>query len=148
VAGWLARYYELKTKTDVRIGTLEAQQHEQAGNLANYETLEKELDDVIMHAAEADDPNHVLMTYGYGSNVPSMAKRRLKQSILLARRLLASQNDANRLKTELERAGLRRLQLEKELTAANAMLDTTSQPCVSCTILRVEKAPSAVLGEI
>ena len=121
-------YYELKAQTDVTIGTLEAKAKEQDSNLSSYESLEKELDDVIMHAAESDDPNHALVAYGYGSNVPSMAKRRLKQSILLARRLMASQKDAHKLAAELQKVGLRATQLEQELSTANSMLDKTSQP--------------------
>ena len=112
----------------MKIGSLEAKAQEQDSNLSSYESLEKELDDVIMNAAESDDPNHALLAYGYGSNVPSMAKRRLKQSILLARRLLASQKDAHKLASELKKMELRATQLEQELSTANAMLDKTSQP--------------------
>ena len=78
-------YYQLKASAEARVSTLTAQHGEQRANLATYEALEKELDDVVMHAAEANDPNHVLVSYGYGSGVPSTSKRRLKHSILLAR---------------------------------------------------------------
>lgn len=121
-------YYELKVTSDARIGALTAQQSEQKANLATYEALEKELDEVVMHAAEANDPSHVLVSYGYGSNVPSTAKRRLKHGILLARRLLASQKDVHGLRAKLEEAAGREKQLGEELGQANAMLDTTSQP--------------------
>ena len=81
-----------------------------------------------MHAAESNDPNNVLVSYGYGSNVPSTAKRRLKHGILLARRLLSSQKDVHGLNRKLEAAALKETQLSEELDQANAMLDTTSQP--------------------
>ena len=32
--------------------------------MKSYEALEKELDDVIMQAADSEDPNHVLLAYG------------------------------------------------------------------------------------
>ena len=56
------------------------------------------MDDIVLQAAEVqvneeddDDckPNQaerVLFSYGYGANVPSNAKRRMKQSVQLARR--------------------------------------------------------------
>ena len=55
------------------------------------------MDDIVLQAAEVqvneddDDckPNEaerVLFSYGYGANVPSNAKRRMKQSVQLARR--------------------------------------------------------------
>ena len=49
------------------------------------------LDGVVQAAAEADDPNRVLMAYGYGGSVPTAAKRRLQQSVALARKLLEMQ---------------------------------------------------------
>ncbi len=76
--------------------------------MRNYESLERELDDVIMHAAEANDEDEVtvgtpsrlcivilsssclrqiLLRYGYGANAPATAKRRLKQSVALARKV-------------------------------------------------------------
>jgi diaminopimelate decarboxylase len=121
-------YYELKTASDLKIGGLEAHLTEQDANLSSYESLEKELDDVVMHAAESDDPNHALLAYGYGSNVPSMAKRRLKQSILLARRLLAAQKEVHKLSATVEKGELRATQLGHELQTANSMLEKTSQP--------------------
>eukprot|EP00041_Stephanoeca_diplocostata_P004999 m.54323 g.54323 ORF g.54323 m.54323 type:complete len:356 (+) comp15507_c0_seq3:194-1261(+) len=86
-------FMDLKSSSDARIAMLEATAHNSRSGLAAYEQLESELDGVVMEAAEAEDPNSVLLSYGYGSNVPSTAKRRLKQSILLARKLLAIQKE-------------------------------------------------------
>lgn len=96
-------YYTLKSDTDVKINSLELQQNEQQANLSSYEKLEKELDDVVTEAAESGDPDHVLLAYGYGATVPTNAKRRLKQSISLARQLLTAQKSIHRLENEIKK---------------------------------------------
>jgi len=55
------------------------------------------LDDIVLQAAEVEnsegnkDPNEaerVLFSYGYGANIPTSAKHRMKQSVNLARRYI------------------------------------------------------------
>ena len=61
-----AEFHELQNVSDTKIAALGAKLSEHTTNLSAYESLEKELDDVVMHAADADEPNQVLMAYGCG----------------------------------------------------------------------------------
>lgn len=64
--------------------------------LANYEDLETALDSAVMHAAGADAAgaaNASLALDTMTDSVPTAAKRRAKQSIVLAQRLVAAQRD-------------------------------------------------------
>uniref|UniRef100_A0A8C2D4W2 Progesterone immunomodulatory binding factor 1 n=1 Tax=Cyprinus carpio TaxID=7962 RepID=A0A8C2D4W2_CYPCA len=79
-------FYGLQTSSEKRITELQAQNSEKQARLETYEQLEKELDDVTMQAAEMeneDEAERVLFSYGYGANIPTTAKRRLKQRLKL-----------------------------------------------------------------
>ncbi|XP_012578588.1 PREDICTED: progesterone-induced-blocking factor 1 isoform X3 [Condylura cristata] len=78
-------FYSLQATSEKRITELEAQNSEHQARLDIYEKLEKELDEIIMQTAEIeneDEAERVLFSYGYGANVPTTARRRLKQSNL------------------------------------------------------------------
>uniref|UniRef100_A0A8C6Q5V0 Progesterone immunomodulatory binding factor 1 n=1 Tax=Nothobranchius furzeri TaxID=105023 RepID=A0A8C6Q5V0_NOTFU len=99
-------FYRLQTSSEKRVAELQAQNAEQASRLETYEKLEQELDQVTMQAAEIGDEEEaerVLFSYGYGANVPTTAKRRLKQSVHLARRVLQLERQNTSLRRELER---------------------------------------------
>ncbi|KTG36644.1 hypothetical protein cypCar_00003835 [Cyprinus carpio] len=103
-------FYGLQTSSEKRITELQAQNSEKQARLETYERLEKELDDVTMQAAEMeneDEAERVLFSYGYGANIPTTAKRRLKQRCTL---------------------GLILSQLEEPLEAANQLLQQAQQP--------------------
>uniref|UniRef100_A0AAX7SDC2 Progesterone immunomodulatory binding factor 1 n=1 Tax=Astatotilapia calliptera TaxID=8154 RepID=A0AAX7SDC2_ASTCA len=75
-------FYRLQTSSERRVAELQTQNAEQASRLETYEKLEQELDQVTMQAAEIEneeEAERVLFSYGYGANVPTTAKRRLKQ---------------------------------------------------------------------
>ena len=68
--------------------------------VAQYEHIEKELDDAIMNAAEGtagDPPSDVLTTLG---SAPTASKRRVQQSLALANRLQAKAKECERLMQE------------------------------------------------
>lgn len=75
-------FYSLQASSEKRITELEAQNSEHQARLDIYEKLEKELDEIIMQTAEIeneDEAERILYSYGYGANVPTTAKRRLRQ---------------------------------------------------------------------
>nr|DBA33044.1 TPA: hypothetical protein GDO54_000779 [Pyxicephalus adspersus] len=75
-------FYALQASSEKRITELQAQNTEHRTRLETYEKLEQELDDVIMQSAQMEDDveaERVLYSYGYGANIPTTAKRRLKQ---------------------------------------------------------------------
>ncbi|KAG8137664.1 putative Progesterone-induced-blocking factor 1-like protein, partial [Naja naja] len=91
--------------SEKKISELQAQNSEYQARLDTYEKLEKELDEIIMQTAELeneDEAERVLFSYGYGANVPTTAKRRLKQSVHLARRLLQLERQNTLLARDLE----------------------------------------------
>ncbi|KAH0508209.1 Progesterone-induced-blocking factor 1 [Microtus ochrogaster] len=75
-------FYSLQSSSEKRITELEAQNSDHQARLDIYEKLEKELDEIIMQTAEIeneDEAERILYSHGYGANVPTTAKRRLKQ---------------------------------------------------------------------
>ncbi|XP_035982421.1 progesterone-induced-blocking factor 1 [Fundulus heteroclitus] len=124
-------FYRLQTSCEKRVAELQAQNAEQESRLETYEKLEQELDQVTMQAAEIEneeEAERVLFSYGYGANVPTTAKRRLKQSVHLARRVLQLERQNTSLRRELDRQQSQTGQLSQELSAANQLLQQTQQP--------------------
>ena len=84
-------YYTLQASQDKKVLELESSVADKSARLATYEKLEEDLDTVVMQAAEVEDEKDaekVLFSYGYGANVASTTKRRMQQSVHLARRVL------------------------------------------------------------
>lgn len=124
-------FYRLQTSSEKRVTELQAQNAEQAARLETYERLEQELDQVTMQAAEIEneeEAERVLFSYGYGANVPTTAKRRLKQSVHLARRVLQLERQNTSLRRELDTHKSQTGQISEELLAANQLLQQTQQP--------------------
>ncbi|XP_059410227.1 progesterone-induced-blocking factor 1 isoform X1 [Carassius carassius] len=124
-------FYGLQTSSEKRITELQAQNSEKQARLETYERLEKELDDVTMQAAEMeneDEAERVLFSYGYGANIPTTAKRRMKQSVHLARRVLQLEKQNTLLRRDLERQTAHSSQISEELEAANQLLQQAQQP--------------------
>ncbi|XP_053419815.1 progesterone-induced-blocking factor 1 isoform X3 [Nycticebus coucang] len=124
-------FYSLQASSEKRITELQAQNSEHQARLDIYEKLEKELDEIIMQTAEIeneDEAERVLFSYGYGANVPTTAKRRLKQSVHLARRVLQLEKQNSLILKDLEHQKDRVTQLSQELDRANSLLNQTQQP--------------------
>uniref|UniRef100_A0A4W3HWW7 Progesterone immunomodulatory binding factor 1 n=1 Tax=Callorhinchus milii TaxID=7868 RepID=A0A4W3HWW7_CALMI len=124
-------FYSLQSSTEKRVIELQAQNSELKARLESYDKLEQELDGVIMQAAEVeneDDAERVLFSYGYGANVPTTSKRRLKQSVHLARRLLQLEKQNSLLRKDLECYKHRVDELNQELANANSLLNQAQQP--------------------
>uniref|UniRef100_A0A7N6AA95 Progesterone immunomodulatory binding factor 1 n=1 Tax=Anabas testudineus TaxID=64144 RepID=A0A7N6AA95_ANATE len=124
-------FYRLQTSSEKRVTELQAQNAQKASQLETYEKLEQELDQITMQAAEIEneeEAERVLFSYGYGANVPTTAKRRLKQSVHLARRVLQLERQNTSLRRELERHKSQTGQISEELSAANELLQQAQQP--------------------
>ncbi|KAM8976481.1 progesterone-induced-blocking factor 1 [Pelodytes ibericus] len=124
-------FYSLQTSTEKQIGELQAQNCEHRARLETYEKLEQELDEVIMQSAEMEneiEAERVLFSYGYGANVPTTAKRRLKQSVHLARRLLQLERQNSLLIKDLENQKTHAEKVSKELDRTNSLLSQVHQP--------------------
>ncbi|XP_045334739.1 progesterone-induced-blocking factor 1 isoform X1 [Leopardus geoffroyi] len=124
-------FYSLQGSSEKRITELQARNSEYQSRLDIYERLEKELDEIIMQTAEIeneDEAERVLFSYGYGANVPTTAKRRLKQSVHLARRVLQLEKQNSLVLKDLEHQKDQVTQLSQELDRANSLLNQTQQP--------------------
>uniref|UniRef100_A0A452TZN9 Progesterone immunomodulatory binding factor 1 n=1 Tax=Ursus maritimus TaxID=29073 RepID=A0A452TZN9_URSMA len=124
-------FYSLQVSSEKRITELQSQNSEHQARLDIYERLEKELDEIIMQTAEIeneDEAERVLFAYGYGANVPTTAKRRLKQSVHLARRVLQLEKQNSLVLKDLEHQKEQVTQLSQELNRANSLLNQTQQP--------------------
>ncbi|XP_062383325.1 progesterone-induced-blocking factor 1 [Sardina pilchardus] len=124
-------FYELQSSSEKRVVELQSLVSEQQVRLETYERLEQELDDVTMQAAEMvteEEAERVLFSYGYGANVPTTAKRRLKQSVHLARRVLQMEKQNTHLRRDLEKQSAHTSKVTKELEAANQLLEQAQQP--------------------
>ncbi|XP_004411896.1 PREDICTED: progesterone-induced-blocking factor 1 [Odobenus rosmarus divergens] len=124
-------FYSLQASSEKRITELQSRNSEHQARLDIYERLEKELDEIIMQTAEIeneDEAERVLFSYGYGANVPTTAKRRLKQSVHLARRVLQLEKQNSLVLKDLEHQKEQATQLSEELNRANSLLNQTQQP--------------------
>nr|XP_047935094.1 progesterone-induced-blocking factor 1 isoform X2 [Anser cygnoides] len=83
----------------------------------------------LLHQMEDEvEAERVLFSYGYGANVPTTAKRRLKQSVHLARRLLQLEKQNSLLVKDLEHQKEQVTQISQELDRANSLLSQVQQP--------------------
>ncbi|XP_062569108.1 progesterone-induced-blocking factor 1-like [Saccostrea cucullata] len=124
-------YYTLQAGMDKKVAELEALMSEKNAKIQMYERVEKELDEVVLQAAQVEDDQEaekVLFSYGYGANVPTTSKRRLEQSVHLARRVLALEKINTQLRQDLEREKTKIKQLAEELKSSNSILDQAQQP--------------------
>ncbi|XP_065884975.1 progesterone-induced-blocking factor 1-like [Dysidea avara] len=102
---------------------------ELTGRVDSYEKVENELDQVVLQAAEVcDDANSERVLSSYGIGVPSAAKRRLQQSVHLARRLMLAERSNVSLRQELVEERSRYEQLIIQVERSNTLLDQTKQP--------------------
>lgn len=124
-------FYALQASTDKHINELQSKSSDAIKKLTIYEKLEQELDDVILQAAELEsevDAERILFSYGYGANVPSTAKRRMQQSVHLARRVLKLERANTSLQGQLDLETKKRDQLMEELTNTTNILNEAQQP--------------------
>ncbi|XP_064360836.1 progesterone-induced-blocking factor 1 isoform X2 [Dromaius novaehollandiae] len=124
-------FYSLQSSSETHIIELQTQNSEFQARLDTYEKLERELDEIIVQTAEMEneaEAERVLFSYGYGANVPTTAKRRLKQSVHLARRLLQLEKQNSLLVKDLEHHKEQVTQISQELDRANSLLNQVQQP--------------------
>ncbi|XP_066236881.1 progesterone-induced-blocking factor 1 isoform X2 [Saccopteryx leptura] len=143
-------FYSLQASSEKRITELEAQNSEHQARLDIYEKLEKELDEIIMQTAEIeneDEAERVLYSFGYGANVPTTAKRRLKQSVHLARRVLQLEKQNSLVLKDLEHQKDQVTQLSQEELAVMKQILTNMRSKRSEDRLHFTKTESKNMTE-
>ena len=102
-----SEYYKLESTARQGNADIKAELAVNRERLGNYEMIEKELDQAIMHVADNDHiggdgaydvGNALIQTI---TNAPTTAKRRIQQSLLLANRLQQKQKEAEGLQAEI-----------------------------------------------
>ncbi|RUS88293.1 hypothetical protein EGW08_003931 [Elysia chlorotica] len=124
-------YYGLQTSMEKRVVELESALADKNAKLEAYEKLEQDLDSVVMQAAEVendDDAEKVLFSYGYGANIASTTKRRMQQSVHLARRVLQLEKTNTSLRKDIAEHKNKINSLVKEVETNNKLLDQSQQP--------------------
>uniref|UniRef100_H3AIX3 Progesterone immunomodulatory binding factor 1 n=1 Tax=Latimeria chalumnae TaxID=7897 RepID=H3AIX3_LATCH len=131
-------FYSLQTSTEKRITELQAQNCEYQARLETYEKLEQELDDVIMQAAEMeneDEAEQVLFSYGYGANVPTTAKRRLKQRCNLGVASLTAKEKQLLCNRDLQRTTCHQLWSKISVSAHSLVTSLKEKQLRHCNIV-------------
>ena len=70
---------------------------------------------LLLLVGEDSDAERVLVAFGYGANLPTTSKRRLQQSVQLARRVLHLERICSSQKKQLEEEDGRAKQLSSEV---------------------------------
>ncbi len=93
-------YYKLESFSRTKNSDVIAELAVYKERVAQYESIEKDLDDIIVATAEntmRDADGHILDAIG---STPTASKRRIQQCIALASRLQAKQKEVDRLINE------------------------------------------------
>ena len=127
----LKEYYAMEGAKSKKITELESELSSKNIRLDSYEKIEQELDNVVLQAAEVEEESNaekVLLAYGYGANIGANAKRRLKQSVDLARRVLLLERTNATLKKELEAERENVQEKTDEVKSCKDLLESAQQP--------------------
>lgn len=83
-------YYKQDANNKDEMSSLKAQVHVLREQLANYELIEKEIDEAVLSLGRLNPNDNSILTHTLTS-VPSSNKRRIQQALGLAQRLQAKQ---------------------------------------------------------
>lgn len=129
-----SEYYKLESTARQGSADIKAELAVTKERLANYELIEKELDQAIMHVAENDTiqgegaydvGNALIQTI---TSAPTTAKRRIQQSLLLANRLQQKQKESEGLHAEIMELKNKIENYDAEAKLHKRLLDRTNQP--------------------
>lgn len=95
--------------------------------LKNYECIENEVDEAIlqMGSSPGDSDNIYLNTIQYA---PTSTKRRVQQSLSLAKQLQTKQDEIHKLRSQIQGHDSSSDSQKQELTMLKSLLDQTKQP--------------------
>jgi len=123
--------YQTENKAQKTQLELESELLETTKKLKSYESLEKELDSVVLQCADDEnetDPQKILLGYGCGTNLPTNSRRRMQQSVRLAKRVLNLERINVDLQRENDSLKVKTGALKEQLESAESALDGVNQP--------------------
>jgi len=129
-------YYVLKADKEARVAELTARLTAASDKLQQYDVMEAHVDDAVFDAAEEavdGGPDGAraesrIMLEALGSTLPTATKRRMEQSVALARRVVELQRENQELQKQLDSAGNAAQSLQAQVSAKDAKLDSVNQP--------------------
>lgn len=136
-------YYKSEANGKEEMSSLKAQVAVLREQLANYEIIEKEIDEAVVSLARINPNDNSIYTHTLNS-IPTSNKRRIQQALGLAQRLQAKQREHEETQELLRR---REEELEKtsnELKIARSLLEKTNQP-YSYLVSNIEEKEKEVL---
>ena len=142
-----SEYYKLESTARQGSADIKAELAVCKERLANYELIERELDQAIMHVAENDQVtgdgaydigNALIQTI---TQAPTTAKRRIQQSLLLANRLQQKQKEAEGMLQEIHQLKQKLESSEAEVKLHKRLVERSNQPhnYILADIERAEK---------
>lgn len=123
--------YQMDNKSQKSQLELESEIRDISKKLTSYEKLEKELDCVVLQCADTEDemdPERLLIGYGCGAAIPTNSRRRMQQSVRLAKRVLNLERINVDLQREIDAIKTANIKLKEQLESADAALDGVNQP--------------------
>ena len=85
-------YYKSEANAKENMSDIKAQNSVLKEQLANYEIIEKEIDDAVVSLSKINPNEHQIFSHTLNS-IPSSNKRRIQQALSLAQRLHAKQRE-------------------------------------------------------
>lgn len=109
---------------------LEAENRDISAKLKTFENLEKELDSVVLHIADDDenDPEQMLRNFGIGGNMPTNSRRRMQQSVRLAKRALNLERISVDKTREIDVLKDSNTKLKEQVSSLEAAMEGVNQP--------------------
>lgn len=125
----LKEYYAMEAAKSKKIAELESEMSSKNIRLDSYDKIEQELDDLVLQAAEIEDEtNAEKVLLAYGTNMGTNTKRRLKQSVDLAKRVLLLERTNATLKQELVTERKTVQEKADEVKSCKELLESAQQP--------------------
>uniref|UniRef100_H2YHU6 Progesterone immunomodulatory binding factor 1 n=1 Tax=Ciona savignyi TaxID=51511 RepID=H2YHU6_CIOSA len=124
-------YSDLQKRSSEREMELKSELQDVKTRLGAYQHMEQEMDDIVLQAAQVEDDNEaerVLFSYGFGANIPTSSKHRMKQSVQLARRVLNLEKINTSLQADIQRREEQTKQMATQLSNSNRLLEESKQP--------------------
>eukprot|EP00127_Corallochytrium_limacisporum_P002652 Clim_evm88s134 gene=Clim_evmTU88s134 len=124
-------FYAFQTRADSRIAGLESNLKTARERLEVYEKLESQLDDAVLQAADSHDDGKAMTLmemYAKESGITTSGKRRLQQSVELARKGLRLEKEKAELEEQCKTLRYQVDKLKEQLTRNDDLLRKTNQP--------------------
>jgi len=135
-----SEYYKVESNSRQQQSDIRAENAMLKERLKNYEQIEKELDEAIIHASEGAPTTELGSALANTiANAPTTAKRRIQQSLLLSNKLLTKQKELDAVTEKVKEKDSEIEKLSEEIRMYKRLNEKTNQP-YSYLATGIEKA--------